>query len=271
MVYNYLNIAKALPRTPRVLHKTLRFESYGMTDIGLVREHNEDAWAAYPQEGFFVLADGMGGHLAGEVAANDAVDLFYTLFQKKKLTDEASLEEAVSFFKETYVKINGYIHLRGENEAGLKGMGTTLCSLFFLQNEAIVAHVGDSRIYRLRNGELAQITEDHTRYAELLSQGALSESGAESFPYKHILTRAVGTHLKVECDLQVVDVEPHDIFMLCSDGLTNFVTHEQIQKILVGNFLLEAKGQMLINLAIQQGGGDNITLILVDTKDDLSR
>ncbi len=245
-------------------YKTLHLESFGMTDIGLVRDHNEDVWAAYPDVGLFLLADGMGGHACGEVAASEAVEYLYRLFNEWKTNQEVPASKAKAFFQEAFLKVNAYIYRQGQHDDDLKGMGTTLCSLFFLRKEAIVAHVGDSRIYRFREGVLEPLTEDHSLVAELTALGAIESAEADSFPYKHILTRAIGTQPHIEPSLATVQVEPHDVFLLCSDGLSNYVTPEQITEIIQASGSLDIKGQALIDVANENGGGDNVTAVLVE-------
>jgi serine/threonine protein phosphatase PrpC len=246
-----------------VQNPTFLLESFGISDIGLVREHNEDLWAAYPEEGLFVLADGMGGHSCGEVAAKEALGTLYRLFKKWHSPNSNSINEAKHFFKEAFSRVNSLIHDEGEKSDELRGMGTTLCSLFFLGHFAILTHVGDSRIYVLRGKKLTQLTEDHSLVSELVSLGAMKHEEAETFPYKHILTRAIGTHAKVESTIKSIEVESGDLYMLCSDGLTNYAAHQQMEDILTSDASLAQKAQALVGLAIGHGGGDNITLILV--------
>lgn len=245
-------------------NKTHQFHSFGITDVGLVREHNEDAWAAYPECGLFILADGMGGHLAGEIASNESVDYLYALFKRWNPTEKTPIEEVKSFFVDAYNRVNSWVYQKGEQETDLKGMGTTLCSLYFHNQHAILTHVGDSRIYRLRNSQLEQLTEDHSLISELISLGAMKSEESSTFPYRHILTRAIGTHAKVESTLSVVSCETTDLFLLCSDGMTNYASDEQIEEILQKKMSLARKGQNLVDLAIEQGGGDNITVVLVE-------
>lgn len=245
-----------------MLNKTLQLESFGITDIGLVREHNEDVWAAHVEEGLFILADGMGGHSAGEIASKEATRFLYDLFKEWK-GPPPSDDEAEAFFKDAYHRVNTVIYEKGLQNEELKGMGTTLCSLFFYNQSALIAHVGDSRIYRFRKNRLQQLTEDHSLVSELLSLGAMNAAEAETFPYKHILTRAIGTQPRVESTVESTSALPHDTFILCSDGLTNYVTYEQLEKVLKENTPLARKGQTLVDLAMEQGGGDNVTLILI--------
>lgn len=174
------------------------------------------------------------------------------------------------FFRESLIKVNAQIYQRGQDEPSLSGMGTTICALYFLQNQAVVAHVGDSRIYRLRGKRLEQLTEDHSLVAELISLGAMKIDEGESFPYRHILTRAIGTHATIEPTVNYLSVEPGDHFLLCSDGLTNYTTDAEIQAILIKELSSDERAQALIDLANEHGGGDNITLVLVHVNDDLS-
>lgn len=240
-----------------------QLDSFGISDVGLIRELNEDSWAAYPDERLFLLADGMGGHASGEIAAKEAINSLYHLFKTWPPTENISVENAKDFFKGAFTKVNAIVHGEGEKNPQLKGMGTTLCSLFFLRNAAILTHVGDSRIYRLRGRSLEQLTEDHSLVSELLSLGVVRKEEAETFPYKHILTRAIGTHPRVESAIKSIEVDADDLFMLCSDGLTNYASDQQIETILNEELPLSQKGRALVDLAIEQGGGDNVTLILV--------
>lgn len=251
-----------------VISKAFLLESFGITDIGLVREHNEDAWAAYSSQGLFLLADGMGGHSAGEVASREAIEYFLMLFESWIPSKNISAHEVKTFFEQALIKVNLRIYEEGQQDEELKGMGTTLCILYFYQNAAILTHVGDSRIYRLRASDLQQLTEDHSLVSEMLAIGAMRPEESETFPYKHILTRAIGTHTKVEPTITVTDVESNDLFMLCSDGLTNYVTQEQIAQVLQQNISLTYKGQALIDLANEQGGADNISVVLVGVASD---
>lgn len=236
---------------------------FGISDIGLVREHNEDVWVAHPEEGLFILADGMGGHAAGEVAAKESVDYLYDLFQKSKTSNEKSVEEVCKLFKDALQEVNTAVYKEGKADKNLEGMGTTICVLYLHHSEAILVHVGDSRIYRLRHQTLKQLTEDHSLVSELIAVGAVKSEEANTFPYKHILTRAIGTQPKVEPTVSSVTIESNDLFMLCSDGLTNYVKDHEIQEILSTSHSLEEKGKQLVHLANEHGGGDNITLILI--------
>lgn len=239
-------------------------ESFGISDIGLVRDHNEDSWMALPEKGLFLLADGMGGHSAGEVASKAAIDYFIELFDRWKHEKNMPTEEVRHSFEEILEKVNFHIFEEGQLDKELRGMGTTICALYFFDKKAILGHVGDSRIYRLRNLHLEQLTEDHTLVCEMLAIGAIKPEACKTFPYRHILTRAIGTHTKVEPTVTETDVQIGDLFMLCSDGLSNFVTYEQIADVLSENLSLQKKAQFLIDLANEEGGADNISIVLVE-------
>lgn len=254
-----------------VSHPTSQIACAGISDIGLVRDHNEDVWAAYPEYGLFVLADGMGGHAAGEIAADESVSYLHELVKKWHPSKHTSPDDAIAFFREALIKVNTAIYQKGQQEPSLSGMGTTICALYFLDMHAILAHVGDSRIYRLRDRTLEQLTEDHSLVSELVSLGAMKENESESFPYKHILTRAIGTNSVVEPTVNYLSVYPEDRYLLCSDGLTNYVRDNELEAILNQDLSLDKQAQKLVALANEHGGGDNITLVLVKVNDGLSR
>lgn len=254
-----------------MIQPTSQLDYVGISDIGLIRDHNEDVWAAYPERGFFILADGMGGHAAGEVAATESTSFLYDLVKKWHPTKQTSPDEVVAFFRDAVAKVNASIYNKGQLEASLSGMGTTICALYIHQMYAIVAHVGDSRIYRLREGMLEQLTEDHSLVSELVSLGAMKADECETFPFKHILTRAIGTHPSVEPSVNYLKIQPYDHYLLCSDGLTNYASDTEIESVLSSDTSPAERAQSLVDLANENGGGDNITLILVKINDDLSR
>lgn len=250
-----------------MLKATYPFDYYGISDIGLVRDHNEDVWAAHPQMGVFALADGMGGHSAGEVAAKEAVDYVSQLIKKWKPTEEPTAEQMEAFLYDALIETNQWIYQKAASDEALNGMGTTLCVLFILGKVAVLGHVGDSRIYRIRNTRLTQMTEDHSLVSEMQALGVMDHEEGRSFPYKHILTRAIGSHPMVEPTVSSISIQQRDLFFLCSDGLTNFVKDEEIKEILLKNISLEKKGKELVDLANEHGGGDNVTCILVCPND----
>lgn len=245
-----------------MLNITFGINYFGISDIGLVRERNEDAWLAFPEKGLFLLADGMGGHAAGEVAAKEAVGRLSQLLNEWGPPKGVTSADAEAFFYAAFADVNDWIYRKGRADPTLSGMGTTLCALLIIQSHAMLAHVGDSRIYRFRKPLLRQLTEDHSLATELLALGTIDPKNIEKFPYKHILTRAIGTHPFVETSVNMFEIEADDLFLLCSDGLTNYVSDKGIAAILSQKLSLKERGHQLVDLAKEYGGGDNITLIL---------
>lgn len=243
---------------------TYTLDFFGISDQGLVRTSNQDIWDCETTLRLFLLADGMGGHKAGEVAALEAVH-FIVDYVKQHSKEQG--DDLRSFYKRAILQANKWVYEKSKKEKKYEGMGTTLCLLAFHQNDVVIAHVGDSRIYRLRNDSLERLTEDHSLAQELLSFGTASQDEVQLSPFKNVLTRALGTYSSIEPELNIIPYNSNDIYMLCSDGLTNYATDLQIKKILLQNFSLEERAHHLVELAKQQGGGDNITLVLVQSKD----
>ncbi len=220
------------------------------TDIGKKRKQNEDS--AWLDENLFVVADGMGGHLAGEVASRIAVDTIKTLAgEKPALT---ALGSAVSRAHQD-IKHHAMTH------EACSGMGTTLSVLWRGEGRMYIAHVGDSRIYRLREGKLEQITQDHSLVDELVRAGIITKEEARTHPRRNIITRALGTQGENDPDLFQVETREDDKWLLCTDGLSGMVPDEKIEETLK-NYDMEEAADRLLNLALDAGGSDNITLIL---------
>lgn len=245
---------------------SFKVTAVGLSDIGLVRQNNEDVWDQLPEEHFFVLADGMGGHQAGEIAAREAVSKICQLM-KKILKVDSKKKKSISEIKENLYKsieqVNKSIYQLGNESESLKGMGTTLCCLCVHQEGLIYAHVGDSRIYRLRNKHLKLLTKDHSLLRELVDLGQISEQQAEDFLYKNIITKAIGTEPVVEPTVNVGDLHSGDIYLLCSDGLTDLLSKEEIENVLIHSPNIEKGAAQLVQSAKEKGGHDNITVVLV--------
>jgi protein phosphatase len=239
---------------------------YCVSDIGLIRQNNEDSCKLLKDERFFVLADGMGGHQAGEVASKVTVEQLCTLFQERFDSSHTDLAYAEHFIKEIIQEVNAMIYRLGRENSQLKGMGTTLCCILFHLQGLIYGHVGDSRIYRIRQGRLEQLTKDHSLLRELIDLGQLSEQQAGDFLYKNIITKAIGTELSVEPTVAHCSLEPGDMILMCTDGLSDLVSFKEIQEILNEN-TEEKIVQLLVKKAKQKGGYDNITVILVKVRD----
>ena len=233
-----------------------------VSDIGLVRQNNEDYFRILQEEKFFVLADGMGGHQAGEIASKETVDHLCDLFQRHSNLSHLDLHQAKQLLKEMIQEVNTFVFRLGRENPQLKGMGTTLCCLFLHPDGLIFAHVGDSRIYRSRQGKLEQLTQDHSLLRELIDLGQLSEQQAEGFSYKNIITKAIGTEPFVEPTVVSTSLEEGDILMMCSDGLSDLVSFEGMQEV-IAKYPEEEATRLLVEKAKKNGGYDNITLILV--------
>lgn len=236
------------------------------SDVGLVRQNNEDYFKVMTDEQFFVLADGMGGHRAGEIASRKAVEELCRLFSEERLMFRESLDIAEQLLAGIIKSVNSYIYQLGKGDREHKGMGTTLCVLFFHPEGLILGHVGDSRIYRMRRGKLDQLTKDHSLMRELIDLGQLNEGEAEVFLYKNIITRAVGTDMQVVPSVRHTSVEVGDYYLMCSDGLTDMVPLDEIEEVLK-NHSEDKAVKLLVETAKKNGGYDNITLVLVKVQE----
>ena len=248
----------------------LKFTLYmfGQTDIGYSRNHNEDAISWDLEHGLALLADGMGGHNAGDVASRMCLEslnqrLLPTLSKSLRLKPNKGLSRHATLLRRAVMQANTAVFEAAEANPDYKGMGTTVVAVLFYADKVVVGHVGDSRVYRQRGQVLEQVTSDHSLVQELLDKGAISADDAEDNPYSHVITRAIGVQGKVVPELQEMNVQPGDIFLLCSDGLTDLVEDKLIQETLTtasGNW--ERAAQRLIDLANQRGGVDNISVVL---------
>lgn len=224
----------------------LKLKSHGASDVGLVRTNNEDVWLSSPEDGLFLVADGLGGHRAGEVAARESVDFFFSVFRDFKKNIPLSHEDEIfSFLQQCFYKTNEHLYNLACSHELLRGMGTTLSSLSFYEKKAVVAHVGDSRIYRLRDGELEQLTHDHCWTRKIFDPDAPDES----FLYKGVLTRALGTTPSVEPTIRFLDVQSHDLFLLCSDGLSDMMNRREIRHVMKLPLTIGERVRMLVSVA----------------------
>lgn len=253
-----MNLAKAL-------------EIASATHTGMVRSHNEDAISADGGVGLAVLADGMGGYNAGEVASGIAVALITAEMRQAipktnlhALSQEEGDLQAVRMLKGVVTKTNTSIFESANSQPQYAGMGTTLVVALFRDNRVSVAHIGDSRLYRMRNERLDQITRDHSLLQEQIDSGMLSKEAARRSQNKNLVTRALGIEPEVEPEIHTYDAQPGDIYLLCSDGLNDMVEDEDIELTLnaMGSNLPLAANQ-LVQMANDNGGRDNISVILV--------
>ncbi len=253
-------------------------EIVSQTHPGVVRSHNEDSVAQEAACGLVVLADGMGGYNAGEVASGIAVSVVATeIFQRLQGTsptvrDAATGDElGVVLLRDNIRKANASIFQAAQSQPQYAGMGTTIVSGLFYDNRLVVGHVGDSRMYRFRGETLETITRDHSLLQEQIDSGMISIEDARQSKNKNLVTRAVGIDAEVEPEIHVHDVQVGDIYLLCSDGLNDMVEDEDIQDTLSamrGNLPLAT--EQLIQMANDNGGRDNISVILVKVKDEFA-
>jgi protein phosphatase len=237
-------------------------EACGLSDIGRVRSRNEDSYAVVAEEHLAVVADGMGGHGNGDVASKIAVEAVREAYvnlagsSREELAIAERLQRAVALAHER-------IRMAGNEDSSLRGMGTTLIAAVIEGEYAVIGHVGDSRAYALRGGTLTQLTEDHSWVREQVAAGYLSPDQAREHPFKSVVTRALGGDHPVEVDLRRVQLQPEDLLVLCSDGLTTMLTDEEIKALLVEGGSMREMAQRLVNAANELGGADNITVVLM--------
>jgi serine/threonine protein phosphatase PrpC len=242
-----------------------KVSAFGISDIGLVRQNNEDCWASLDEVSFFALADGMGGHRAGEVAAKLAIDTLCEVINSAYSgnVEDLSFEEAHGVMQLAIEQTNRAVYDKAHTREEYKGMGTTLCCLQFHPQGLIFGHVGDSRIYRFRNKRLEQITRDHSLLRELVDLGQLNERQAEEFVYKNIITRAVGTESDIDPSVHMADLQNHDIYMMCSDGLSDMLSVAEMEHILNHSKTIQDAGKRLVINAKEKGGYDNVTVVVM--------
>lgn len=247
---------------------------YGMSDTGKKRQKNEDTYFAGEKLNFFMVADGMGGHVGGEFASRLAVETVKEVMDQLTDDPEATLQETEIPLKpgdfQGYLRYalniaSRRIYEKSVQDIRLQGMGTTGVALLFRNNRAYVANVGDSRAYRFRKKKLEQLTKDHSLIAEQVRAGILSPEEGKGHRLKNVITRSIGFQGDVDVDTQVFPVEKGDIFLLCSDGLYNLVEDAEILEIVSHHAPKEA-ARHLIDVANARGGDDNITVILAQIK-----
>ena len=239
-------------------------EVYFQSDIGKRRKSNQDYTATFTNQKnqlLALLADGLGGHQAGDIASRQAVEEIGIAWEATTIDDS---EKAVQWFLQHIQQANQRIFEKGQSQPTLSGMGTTLEVVTLLDNHLALAHVGDSRIYLFREQRLIALTEDHSLVNALLKSGEITQEMAENHPRKNIITRSLGMPGSLEVDVAIHKIEDHDQLLLCSDGLTNMVSEPKIAQILLEAASLQDASQRLIEEANAKGGLDNITVLLID-------
>jgi protein phosphatase len=233
--------------------------SAASTHVGMRRQANEDRYAIVPELGLFLVADGMGGHKAGQVASHLAVE---AAIRATDALQGASVSLAERL-RHAVACANREIFTAAQARPELSGMGTTFVGMLFGGERLALAHVGDSRAYLLRQGRLRGLTDDHSIVAELLRRHEISEADAREHPHRHVLTRALGVRPRTEPDLAEMTPQEGDVLVLCSDGLTTHVADEEIAERVGGEEDLDAAAAGLVDAANREGGVDNITVLLV--------
>jgi len=247
----------------------------GQTDTGRVREHNEDTIATDPDVGLLVLADGMGGYNAGEVASGIAVKTITNLVREGLMREDlAAIDRGTGLSRPSIVlrdaitRANKIIYQTARSQAECEGMGTTVVAALFYDNRISIAHVGDSRLYRQRGSQISQVTMDHSLLQELVDRGFYSPEEAQRAANKNYVTRALGVEPQVEVEVQEHPVDKGDIFILCSDGLSDMVEDEDI-RLTISTFgaNLDTVAKQLIQLANENGGRDNVSVVLAQANE----
>ena len=249
-----------------------------ITDVGKVRDHNEDAIGSNTDIGLMVLADGMGGYNAGEVASGIAVQTITELASEGALREERNdVDPTSGMMRQTIVlrdaiaRANKIIFQTAQSQTHCEGMGTTLVAAMFYDNRVSIAHVGDSRAYRLRGGKFEQLTMDHSLLQELVDRGFYSEEEAQRSTNRNYVTRALGVEPSVDVEIQEFEVLPDDVYLLCSDGLPDMVEDEDIHlTIRTFNASLDVVGQQLVQLTNDHGGRDNVSIMLAQIIDSFA-
>ena len=237
-------------------------KTFSITDTGIIRETNQDYLFASEKSvgnlpNLFIVADGMGGHRAGDYASRHTVERIVASITRSEE------EKPISILKEAIDKANELLIAESKRDETKSGMGTTLVIASIFDNIMYVAHVGDSRLY-ICGQSIRQITRDHSLVNEMILMGEISEQEAKNHPDKNVITRAIGVKEHVEADYFEVELTNDELILLCTDGLTNMVSDDEIQKILVNDEILENKAEKLIKRANKNGGSDNITVMIIN-------
>ena len=249
----------------------MQLQAWARTDVGRKRNHNEDKYHVDPGLGLYMVCDGMGGHAAGEVASAKAVEVVtQEIGRSRAILEEfaakdtpATREKLVGLVERAVQKACLDIHTMASTDTGKAGMGTTLCMVLLVNNTGVMGHVGDSRLYMARGGQLHQLSEDHSYITEMIKRGKMTKEDAKRSPYGNVITRAVGIQPSVQVDTLVFDIIPGDTLLLCSDGLHGYI--EENAELLS---LISVKDgphipEKLVDLANERGGKDNITAVIL--------
>jgi serine/threonine protein phosphatase PrpC len=252
----------------------MKLISSGKTDKGKTRTNNEDAFLVNDLLGLYAVADGIGGHEGGEVASRLAVEALSSMLREQfaggrsaaAFNDSPEADQYIISLRGAAAFANATIHRVAAEDPALTGMGTTMTAVLLRPRTSFFAHAGDSRAYLFRDGTLRQLTDDHSLVAEQMRAGLITPEQARMSPYRHVITRSFGIHQEVHADLGMFEVDRDDILLLCTDGLTEMVNDDDIARIL-GSEMPPASAESLIRLANDNGGVDNVTVVVVRIDD----
>jgi serine/threonine protein phosphatase PrpC len=262
-------MSASLRRSPAV-GGPLRIEVAGETNVGMKRTHNEDNFSIMEESGLYIVADGMGGHASGEIASKMAVDAMREFFAATANDPERTwpykMDRSKGYEENRLITAIKLANLRifesAQRDPRQRGMGTTIVSLFAVEDGVYIAHVGDSRVYRMRDGTLEQLTEDHSLLNDYIKMKRLTAEEIANFPHKNVIVRALGMKDTVKVDTRLEQPRAGDAYLLCSDGLSGPVTDPDMADILMGTNDLKTAASRLIAKGNENGGPDNITVVL---------
>lgn len=237
-------------------------KTFGRSDVGLIRRNNEDAFTINPERGFAAVADGMGGAAAGEVASRILIETAGEVLSRNVSSVNESLDSVRKAFTVANQRILDLVRQKPE----YAGMGCTAEVLLYLSRSLVIGHVGDSRTYLFRKGELTQITKDHSLVQKQFDEGIISVDEKRTHPLRNIITKAVGISEELEADIVTMEPISGDCFLLCSDGLTDMLEDSSILEVLAGRAGIDAKADELVSRALSAGGRDNVTVVLFEVR-----
>jgi PPM family protein phosphatase len=248
-----------------------KIEFSALTDTGIKRTNNEDSFLILEEKNLFAVADGMGGHSSGEIASKIAVETIGQFFRDSALTEDSTwpyaYDDNISFegnqLRTAVAIANEKIQEYATEHLESRGMGTTVVAVMAIQSRLVLCHVGDSRCYLLRDGKLSSLTSDHSWVNEQVKLGFLTEEEAQRHPFRNVITKALGTKGEATAEINEIEGKEGDLLLLCTDGLNSMVTDDEISKMVAGDGKLEDKAKRLIDAANENGGEDNITLVLL--------
>ncbi len=246
--------------------------AFGITDVGRRRESNQDSLLVEPERGIYAVADGMGGHAAGEVASQMAIEALCETLVHRLDGTERDAQKVASRLEDALIEGNRRICESVVARGEWRGMGTTIVALITVGDSAVIGHVGDSRAYLLRDGKLHRLTHDHSWVSEQVRMGLMTDEEAHRHPMRNIVTRALGNRPALDVDINEADARPADVFLLCSDGLNSMLTDGEILATLTANAAdPQAACRNLVEQANLKGGEDNITVIVLRLTDNGAR